>query len=283
MNKLNFTTKALALGAILFGMAKADILPVHETTKWQSIGKETIATPGSSNNGVFYSIDNKASWLQLSNGIEFSVGQKVDFKVEIYKEFQGTHYSDVAKVWLDDVEMAKGEWLLSTNGNSKTVTESVVTGYNWWGQPIYGNKTTTSAYYDGNVYNDNQNPITDLSKLTYLGAIGFSKTFTEVRDYEIIARTMCSDDLAKLVSDGTTKSITYIGTDNKTNTKNMLMPTTADWAAFSSTNPATTTQGEPEGYNVKVVTHNVPEPASLSLMLLGLTSLAGAFFVRKRK
>jgi hypothetical protein len=121
MNKKNIILNAIALSAMYVGFAQADLLPVHATTQWQSIGRETIATDGSSNNGVFYSINGGDSWLNLTSGLEFSVGQTVDFKVEIYKEFQGTHLSDVAKVWLDDVEMAKGDWALASNGNSKTV------------------------------------------------------------------------------------------------------------------------------------------------------------------
>lgn len=272
----------IGLGCLaVIGMAQADLMPVHETTKWQSIGRETIATPGSSNNGVFYSLDDGLSWLGLTSGIEFTVGQTVDFKVEIYKEFQGTHISDVAKVWLDDAEMAKGEWALASNGNKKTVTEWVQSG--WWGY----NKTTTSSYYDGNVFDDSQNPITDLSKLTYLGSIGFTKTFTEVKEYELTARAMCSDDLSKVVTtDGNPQSgtITYIGTDNKTHTKTMNLPTAADWAAFTTEKPVSPLQGEIETYRFTVRDiPNVPEPGSLSLMLLGLTSLTGAYFIRKRK
>ncbi|HEX2957243.1 MAG TPA: PEP-CTERM sorting domain-containing protein [Chitinispirillaceae bacterium] len=282
----NTVFNAVTFCAIFAGIARADLLPVHNTTQWQSIGRETIATNGSSNNGVFYSVDGGSSWLNLSSGLEFSVGQTVDFKVEIYKEFQGTHYSDVAKVWLDDVEMAKGEWTLASNGNEKTVTERVQTGTWGWGWPIYENKMTTSDYYDGNVYDDSQNPITDLSKLTYLGSIGFSKTFTEARDYEITARAMCSDDLSNVnTTDGNPQSntITYIGTDNKTYTKTMNMPTDNDWNAFTSTNPVSTLQGEAERYVVKVVARDVPEPTSLSLMLLGLTSLGGALLIRRKK
>ncbi|MBN1603899.1 MAG: hypothetical protein JW915_19970 [Chitinispirillaceae bacterium] len=259
----------VGLGCLtLIGMSQAT--PIHETTKWQSIGKETIATSGSSNNGVFYSIDDGSSWLNLSSGLEFSVGQTVDFKVEIYKEFQGTHLSDVAKVWLDDVEMAKGNWALASNGNSKTV--------GWWWDP------TTSSYYDGNVFDDSQNPITDLSKLTYLGSIGFEYTFESARDYTLTARTMCSDDLAALnTKDGNpvANTSTYIDANNQVRYENMPIPTAKDWKAFTATNPNSTLQGEIEQYTVSV--RDVPEAGSLSLMLLGLTSLTGAFFVRKRK
>lgn len=239
--------------------------PTHTTTKWQSIGWETIKTAGSSDNGVFYSLDKGTTWANLTDLTEFTVGQSVDFRVDIYKEFQGTHYSDVAKVWIDGAEKARGEWLLADNGN------------------IVSKNEVNYHYYDGNVAS------TTLSQATgnpeFLGSIAFNYTFNEARTYELVARAMCSDDLGKLdPSNGKAVGISYVEDEWAWNnygvvkSKTIYQPSTADWNAFTATNPLSTLQGEIEKYTFNV--KNVPEPTMLSLFGFGILSFA--FFRRKK-
>lgn len=247
-----FTKMALIAGATV-GLLQADV--IHQTTKWQSIGSETIKDGAATNsdNGVYYRLSAGDSWTQLTSGLEFDIDQKVYFKVDIWKEFQGTHYSDVAKVWIDGAEEAKGEWLLSANGNKK------------WG----------SSYYDGNVFDGTQST----GKPELLGSMMFDYTFTDAKVYELVARTMCSDDLRKLVpNDGTSFTASYVKDSDQWGSKTVYKPSTADWNAFTATNPGTTFQGEIETYTFKV--RNVPEPTTLSL--LGVSLLGMLFFRRKK-
>lgn len=74
---------------------------------------------------------------------------------------------------------------------------------------------------------------------------------------------MCSADLSGLASSGSW--------DN---------PDQADWDAWGPLQGRF--QGETEFWRLNV-SNNVPEPGSFSLMFLGLTSLAGALFIRRKK
>ncbi len=270
LKKLFIATAAIS--AVLAGTSFGDV--IHETTKWQSIGKETIKDGANTNsdNGVFYSLDNGTSWANLTDITEFTVGQSVDFRVDIWKEFQGTHYSDVAKVWIDGTDEAKGEWLLSENGNKVDVT----TGY----KRVHGKNvpvTTSYSYYDGIVASTTLSQKAGNPEL--LGSMVFDYTFTEARTYELIARTMCSDDLRKLVNDSNPMNVTFVNESGSVVTeKKFYIPTAADWKAFTATSPLSTLQGEIEKYTFKV--KDVPEPTMLSLIGFGLLSLA--FFRRKK-
>lgn len=258
----SLVVKGAAVCAVIIGAVQADV--IHQTTKWQSLGIETIADGAStnSNNGVSFSIDGGTTWEFLGAHQEFELGQTVDFKVEVYKEFQGTHLSDVAKVWVDGIEEGKGEWALATNGNSKTV----------WG--------VNSPYYDGNVINGSQ---TAGLGNDLIGSIYFDYTFDQERDYELIARAMCSDDLSKLntVDGNRVTYATKIYDNNSYKYRQAIqLPSAADWAAFTSTNPVSTLQGEVEKYAIHVKTTNVPEPAMLSLLGCSLLGLA---LIRRKK
>lgn len=253
---LKLIAKAALGCAVIAGIAQADI--IHQTTKWQSLGRETIADgiATNSNNGVSWSLD-EVNWTQLTDVNEFSVNQTVYFKVEVWKEYQGTHLSDVAKVWIDNVAVKDGykEWALADNGNTRK----------YWGGDI--------SYFDGTVlgYGTPKKLEDDLY---------FNYTFTEAKEYELIARTMCSDDLSKLnQNDGNpTKKIGYLNSWGYYYEKYANDPTQADRDAFTASNPSTTLQGEIERYTFKV--NNVPEPSLLSLLGFGLLGIA---FIRRKK
>lgn len=94
-------------------------------------------------------------------------------------------------------------------------------------------------------------------------SFGVSYTFTEAGQYDFGASVMCSSDLSGLAASGTW--------DN---------PNQADWDAWSPL--INRYQGETEFWRLNV-SQNVPEPSSFSLIFLGLASLAGSLFIRRKK
>jgi hypothetical protein len=88
-------------------------------------------------------------------------------------------------------------------------------------------------------------------------------TFNQAGQYDFGASVMCSADLSNLVSSGTW--------DN---------PNQADWNAWGPLQNRY--QGETEFWRLSV-SKNVPEPGSLSLIFMGLMSLTGALFIRRKK
>lgn len=95
----------------------------------------------------------------------------------------------------------------------------------------------------------------------------FDYTFSTYGSMEFSASVMCSRDLDLLAAPA-------YGKDT---------PDALDWAAWTENTHAAWTnpqlQGETEHYTFNVV----PEPSSLSLIVFGITSLAGALYMRRRK
>jgi PEP-CTERM motif len=91
----------------------------------------------------------------------------------------------------------------------------------------------------------------------------FDYTFQTAGTYNFVASVMCNDDLRKLA--------------NPTETVDQL-----DWNKWTE-NTVHPYQGETERYSLKVSKQDVPEPSSFSLMVLGLTTLGGALFMRRKK
>jgi hypothetical protein len=89
----------------------------------------------------------------------------------------------------------------------------------------------------------------------------FDYTFNTAGTYDFVAAVMCSADLT--------------GVANPTSTLNGL-----DWSSWNQ--DTYRYQGETERYSLSVA-ENVPEPSSLSLFAFGLTSIAGALFMRRKK
>jgi hypothetical protein len=83
--------------------AQAQAIPVsygtatHKNPAWQELatydGDSKI-----SDSGVFWSVDNGATWGQDTN---LFVGQEVQFKFNMHKRNVGTHYADFLKSWID--------------------------------------------------------------------------------------------------------------------------------------------------------------------------------------
>lgn len=90
----------------------------------------------------------------------------------------------------------------------------------------------------------------------------FDYTFLTEGTYNFIASVMCSADLATF--DGRDRSVSQL-----------------DWNLW--TQNAVRYQGETERYSLNVSTNDVPEPGSLSLIAFGLTGLAGALYMRRKK
>jgi len=95
---------ALALTVLfLLCSMQAQAMPVsygtatHYTTEWQELATYENGTL-TSNYGVFWSVDNGATWGQDTN---LFVGQEVQFMFNMHKANVGTHYADFLKSWVD--------------------------------------------------------------------------------------------------------------------------------------------------------------------------------------
>jgi len=246
---------ALILAGVV-GMVQADML--HTTTQWQSLGVETIADGAATNslNGVMWKIGDAGEFG--NSDFDFEVGDKVTFKVTLYKEYQGTHLFDALKVWMnDDVELQDALYL-KDNGN------------------VYSNGMFSTSFFDNQPVH---------SSYDYT----FDYTFASEGDYDLTARVTCSDDLADVVNnfDNGKKYVPnyLIHTPSAWAWKNTVdLVTNSDWAGFTRTNSMIRNgfgQGETERYKFTVTSHSVPEPSLISLLGFGLLGLT--FVTRKRR
>ena len=70
----------------------------HTNPAWQELATYENNGALASEYGVFWSVDNGATWGQDTN---LFVGQEVQFKFNMHKENVGTHYADFMKSWVD--------------------------------------------------------------------------------------------------------------------------------------------------------------------------------------
>jgi hypothetical protein len=218
-----------------------------------TINMTPIAPSSNQGNAVWQDIKGVSySWLDLNSNSFVDVGEKVTFTVDMEKYYWGTHNYDALKVWIDNTPI---------NPPSSTIyTQNFIWDYNQ-GISDYTNESKYShkLWKGGDKF------------------FSFDYTFSQVGTYDLTASVMCSRDLSGL---------TYAHGSNRWNDN----PTTNDWNAWTENVHKTTKgtngynlQGETERYQLRVVKTNVPEPGSFSLMLLGLSSLFGAAFMRKKR
>lgn len=125
MKSLLLSVSLIFVAANCYAIPSSYGTATHHTTYWQE-----LATYDDSNSlvdpfGVFWSIDDGATWGRES----LNVGDTVKFKFNMHKEHVGTHYADHLKVWVDwdksgDFDAADvvlyGEELLPTGGDAGT-------------------------------------------------------------------------------------------------------------------------------------------------------------------
>ncbi len=66
-------------------------------TSWNSENSPVYVDNDSSDDGVFWSTDNGATW----DNPDILAGQTVSFRFDMYKELWGTHDYDALRVWID--------------------------------------------------------------------------------------------------------------------------------------------------------------------------------------
>lgn len=70
----------------------------HTTPAWQELATYEDNGTLTSEYGVFWSVDDGATWGHSTN---LFVGQQIQFKFNMHKENVGTHYADFLKSWID--------------------------------------------------------------------------------------------------------------------------------------------------------------------------------------
>jgi hypothetical protein len=263
----------IAFVAVL-GLVQASVVPIatvtpnatatytQGNTNWQDISKTSY------------------NWADANGNNLIDVGETVHFTIDMHKTYWGTHDFDAMKVWVDNTT-------LSLNNPVNVLTKNFtwdfdksnanMTNRNWY-------KNTTSGQWKQ-----------DDTWRKWIGTNGgtmsfsFDYTFQDAGTYDLVASVMCSRDLSGL---------TYWSGATDAQRWNDA-PTTNDWNAWTETvhskklaNGQYATkgayggvlQGETKKYSLTVYKpKKIPEPNSLSLMLFGLSGIAGALFVRRNK
>ncbi|MDD2850431.1 MAG: GEVED domain-containing protein [Desulfuromonadaceae bacterium] len=162
-----------------YGMAR------HQNASWQRLGTKWDAessskTIDSSDDGVFWSVDNGATW---GNAV-ITAGQTVKFRFDMYKEEWGIHDFDAIKVWID--------W----NGD-KDFTDS--------GETIFADVwhfESESGYHKNDSF-------AGVSKSFYTDVV--MPTSTSLTDYWLRAQVVCSADIRSNLGNLTATGTWYQG------------------------------------------------------------------------
>jgi hypothetical protein len=244
--------KAGIVCAAVVGLVQAaPITPVYQSNPTQASLTQTL-TPSAT-----YS-DNNTLWQQI-NGVQYTdaqgtdgvilAGENVTFTIDMGKKDEGTHNFDALKVWIDN----------------SSGTNLVTKEYAWVFDPTHANETSSAYSYKSWTAGDEM--------------FTFTTSFASAGDYNLIASVMCSRDLSGLTGIYPTDNPNQSEWDAWTENVHQVLPAAVAKAAGSNYQ----LQGETEKYKLTVGTQNVPEPGSLSLILLGLSSLAGAVAIRRKR
>jgi hypothetical protein len=160
------SSNALATNIYDYSDALGYATATHQDPSWQRLGRlwDAESAPkasDTSDDGVFWSLDNGVTWGH--NAI--TVGQTVKFKFDMYKYEWGRHEYDAIRVWLD-------------KNRDKDFTDA-------------GEIILTDKWYfrsmPGYVYGDG---IADVSKSFYTDV-----TFNDVGDFWLRARVTCNESI----------------------------------------------------------------------------------------
>lgn len=122
---------------------QAQALPIsygtatHSNPSWQELATYGDNGTLTSDYGVYWSVDNGATWGQDTN---LFVGQKVQFKFNMHKRKVGTHYADFMKSWIDwgqDGSFNEPTDVLAFGYQELLTNESGNLGWNSPNQPDY--------------------------------------------------------------------------------------------------------------------------------------------------
>ena len=214
------------------------IAPPHVTQDWQEI------------TSVKWSTD-KVNW-----GIAaVNVGDTVYFQFQITKDFDGEHYQDLLKAWID--------W----NGDS-SVNQS---------EHIYFSSSTvhaTTYSVELDKYLDGSTKGTDLvpNKIVTFTSSGI--TFDSEGTFDMLVRTTCTADVYREATGGTLPSADWAKQWSKDDAwyNNAFSPTDDRYG-----------QGDSKLYQITVVQGPsvVPEPSTVLLLISGLIGIAG--IARRKK
>ncbi|NLF44233.1 MAG: PEP-CTERM sorting domain-containing protein [Bacteroidales bacterium] len=264
---------------------------LHSDPRWQMLGNQWGV-----NDGIGVLVDGQKIDL-TNGVADINVGDEVTFEFNVHKTLWGVHTFDALKVWLDDEVILADKWVfgetldalrIDKNHNTYSVYSDYTNAYqysyekvtktkvktgkkDYFGMDIYEwvYDTTTITEY---VYDANKVPkegdyssykIQNVKKgesLYYANVdstFSVTYTFDNAGEYELLARVVCSSDLAG----------GHPGFNSETYNPNV----------FEKNKQYT--QGETEGIRIRVT--NVPEPSML--ILLGLSMFGVAFMRQKRK
>jgi len=257
---------------------------LHSDPRWQMLGKQWGA-----NDGITMFVDGQK--IDLTQGVvDINVGDEVTFEFNVHKTLWGVHTFDALKVWLDDEVILADEWVfgetldtLRSDKSHKTysVYSDYTNAYRYSYEKVTRKKVQTGKFvkyeYDTTtvveyVYDASKTPkegdygsykIQNVKKHESLyyantdSTFSVTYTFDNVGEFDLVARVVCSADLAG----------GHPGFNSKTYDPNVFQKNTQY------------TQGETEKLRIRV--KSVPEPSML--ILLGLSMFGVAFMRQKRK
>lgn len=226
---------------------------LHKDPRWQMLGKEW-----GTNDGIAMFVDGNK--IDLVNGVaDINVGDEVTFEFNVHKVLWGVHTFDALKVWLDGEEFYADEWVFGETLNKPRTDRyhSTYSNYSDYVNAYQYDLFGKPQYF----YNDNIIPRNGISLYHANADTTFSVTYTfeEAGEFDLLARVVCSSDLAG----------GHPGLNSKTYSENR------DVFGINTQY----TQGETEKFKIMVT--SVPEPSML--ILVGLSMLGISFVRPKRK